>query len=180
VNIAKGRPPVLDRAPSQWPFLCYGAAIAAVFILLMMVSKKHPASGRILLGLGQTFLGLFFGLAGSIAFFMALFTDHDYSWHNINIVFINPLVLAAVPLGLTAAFSKKEGAGKLSQKLLKGLWTYVFFAGVLTIPAGLLPGRFQQNLATLALALPFSLTLSFIPQWFRKRRRVTEPSAYGA
>ncbi|MDR1256804.1 MAG: DUF4105 domain-containing protein [Spirochaetaceae bacterium] len=166
VNTATGRRPVLDSPPVWWLYTPYfGAAAALVLLAFMFVAKKHPLRGRILLSLSQTLLGLVFGLAGTVAFFMAFFTNHDYSWNNINIVFVNPLLLAAVPLGCIAAFSKKERRRVLCGRLLKGLWTYVFWGGILTLLISLIPGYAQQNLATVALVAPFALVISFIPEW---------------
>jgi hypothetical protein len=165
INTATGRPPVLDSPPAQWPYtLCLGAAIALVLLVFMFVSKKHPVCGRILLHLSQAVLGLVFGLVGTVAVFMAFFTNHDYSWNNINIVFVNPLLLAAVPLGCIAAFTKKKRRRTLCGRLLKGLWIYVFFGSLLTLLIGLIPGYGQQNLATVTLIAPFALALGLTRQ----------------
>ncbi|MDR2796613.1 MAG: DUF4105 domain-containing protein [Spirochaetaceae bacterium] len=168
VNTAKGCPPVLEKPRVQWPYeLCYGAVIALALLIFMLMSKKYN-SGRVLLGLSQSLLGLFFGVAGAVAFFMTFFTNHDYSWHNINVLFVNPLLLAAIPLGFNSAFSRKENKRILSEKILKVLWTYVFLGGVFTMLIKLLPFFYQQNQVTLALVLPWSFTLSFIPVWIGK------------
>jgi uncharacterized membrane protein YgaE (UPF0421/DUF939 family) len=103
---------------------------------------------------------------------MTFFTNHDYSWHNINVIFVNPLLLAAVPLGLIAAFSRKDTRRILCGKLLKGLWTYVFAGAVLTVIIGLLPGHYaQQNLTTVVFIAPVALILSFIPELIKVGRR---------
>ncbi|MDR3356367.1 MAG: DUF4105 domain-containing protein [Spirochaetaceae bacterium] len=176
LNTSKGRPPVLDAPRARWPYgLCYGAAVSLVLLMLMLLSKKLPA-GRVLLGLSQSLLGLFFGLAGTVAGFMTFFTNHDYTWHNINVLFVNPLLLAAVPLGLKSAFGKNENGRALSEKILKGLWTYVFSGGVLTMLIKLSPAFYQQNQVTLALVLPFAFTLSFIPVWIGKIPHNPHPS----
>ncbi|MDR2343157.1 MAG: DUF4105 domain-containing protein [Spirochaetaceae bacterium] len=168
VNISKGRPAVLEKPRIQWPYeLCLGSAIALALLLFMLMSKKYK-SWRVLHGLSQSFLGLVFGIAGTVALFMAFFTNHDYSWHNINVIFLNPLLLAAVPLGLNSAFSRGETRRALSAKILKGLWTYVFLGGVFTMLIKLLPAFYQQNQVSLALVLPFAFTLSFIPAWMGK------------
>jgi hypothetical protein len=168
LNISEGRPAVLEKPRIQWPYeLCLGAAIALALLAFMLMSKKYSCC-RVLLGLSQSLLGLFFGLAGTVAVFMTFFTNHDYSWYNINVIFVNPLLLAALPLGLNSAFSRSEARRVLSAKILKGLWTYVFFGGVLTILIKLLPAFYQQNQVSLALVLPFAFTLSFIPVWLGK------------
>jgi hypothetical protein len=182
INTAVNRPPTLEKPRIQWPYeLCYGSAIALALLVFMLISKKHR-SGRVLLGLSQSLLGLFFGLTGSIMFFMTFFTNHDYSWHNINVLFINPLLLAAVPLGIISAFSGKESKRVFTSKILKGLWTYVFSGGVFTMLIKLLPSFYQQNQVTLALALPWAFTLSFIPVWIaatlKKIRIISESNKH--
>jgi uncharacterized protein (DUF3820 family) len=165
LNESEGRPPVLEAPRVLWSReLCLSVMIALVLFIFTITSKKHH-SCRVLLGLCQSFLGLFFGIAGTVAIFMTFFTDHDYTWHNINVLFVNPLLLAAVPLGLKTAFGKNDDRRILHEKTLKWLWTYVFFAGVLTVLLKLLPAFYQRNEVTLALVLPLACALSFIPAW---------------
>jgi hypothetical protein len=170
LNEAEGRPPVLENPRVQWPYeLCLGIAIALALFFFMIMSKKYSFC-RVLLGLSESLLGLFFGVAGTALFFMTFFTNHDYTWHNMNVIFVNPLLLAAVPLGLSCAFSKKENKRVLSDKILKGLWTYVFLGGVFTMLLRLLPAFYQQNQVSLALILPFAFTLSLFPVWIGSDR----------
>ncbi|MDR2097262.1 MAG: DUF4105 domain-containing protein [Spirochaetaceae bacterium] len=168
LNTSVDRPPVLEKPRVQWPYELFCGALAALALFIFMLMSKKYHSGRILLGLSQSFLGLFFGAAGTVLFFMTFFTNHDYTWHNINIIFVNPLLLAAIPLGIKSAFNKNESTRVLSEKMLKGLWTYVFSGGVLTMLIRLLPSFYQQNQVTLALVLPFAFVLSFIPVWIGK------------
>jgi hypothetical protein len=169
LNTSEGRPAVLEKPRLQWPHeLFLGAAIALALLAFILMSKRH-SYGRVLLGLSQSLLGLFFGLVGAVAVFMTFFTNHDYSWNNINVIFVNPLLLAALPLGLSGTFSSREDKRVLSAKILKWLWTYVFFGGVLTMLIKLLPSFYQQNQVSLALVLPFAFTLSFIPVWIGKK-----------
>jgi hypothetical protein len=164
VNRAVNRPPVLETPRVQWPReLAVGMAIAALFAVIMLVRRRREKRGRILWGLGNALLGLFFGLAGSLLFFLSFFTNHDYTWHNANVIFVSPLLLAAVPLGLIAAFSKKPVRVMFCEKLLRGVWTYMLLGGIVSLLIKLSPAYFQQNQVTLALVLPFAVMLSFIP-----------------
>jgi cytochrome bd-type quinol oxidase subunit 2 len=113
----------------------------------------------------QSLIGFFFGIVGSILFFMTFFTNHDYTYHNSNILYINPLLLAAVPLGILLASSKNSRRWRRARMLLRCLWTYVFFGGILTMAIKALPGFYQQNQVTQALVLPFTLVLSLVPDW---------------
>ena len=114
------------------------------------------------MGITQSLLGLFFGLAGSMLFFMTFFSNHDYTFHNSNILYVNPLLLGAVPLGIIFGFTKKEKKRFISARLLKILWIYVLLGGLLTMVIKLFPAYYQQNQVTQAMVLPIALTLVLI------------------
>jgi hypothetical protein len=172
LNKAVNRPPVLEVPRKQWPReLAAGMFIAALLAAVMFLRKRREKTGRVLWGLCNALLGLFFGLAGSILFFFTFFTNHDYTWHNANVIFINPLLLAAVPLGFLAAFTKKPVKAIFCEAILRGVWTYVFLGGIVTMLIKLNPAYFQQNQVTLALVLPFAAVLSFVPDIARRLLR---------
>ncbi|MDR1108169.1 MAG: DUF4105 domain-containing protein, partial [Spirochaetaceae bacterium] len=127
LNRAVNRPAVLDAPRRQWiRELVLGLFIAVVLVFLFWLQKKKERTGRLLLGLTESFLGLFFGIAGSLLFFMSFFTNHNYTYHNSNFLYVNPLILAAVPLGIIYALGKDQKMRLFAQSLLRGLWTYVF------------------------------------------------------
>ncbi|MDR1930684.1 MAG: DUF4105 domain-containing protein [Treponema sp.] len=166
LNTAAGRPVVLEEPPRRWTgSLAAGLCAAALFVFLTLGGKKQKLF-RTLSGLGQAFLGLFFGTAGSLLFFMSFFTDHDYCYHNSNLLFVNPLFFAALPLGLICAFSGGAARRFRAGTALKALWTCVFLGGLLSMVIKCFPGFYQQNQATQALIMPAALALSFIPRWF--------------
>jgi hypothetical protein len=171
VNRAEKRPGVLDSPPRFWAGeLILGLAIALA--LLFLSNRKEK--GRMFLGLGQAIIGLFFGLSGSVLFFMTFFTNHDYTYLNSNLLFVNPLLLGAVPLGLCVAFGKRPERRERAEKFLRLLFTYVSAACFLTILVRVLPGYHQQSQCVQALVLPFSLALSVFPGLvFLLVRRVT-------
>jgi hypothetical protein len=115
----------------------------------------------VILGLYQAGLGLFFGGVGLVLFFMAFFTNHDYTWHNANLLFVNPLLLAALPLGIRYAMGGEPKKQFFRGRLLRSLWTYVFLAGILTMVIKLFSGFHQQNQPTQILVLPFAFVLGF-------------------
>jgi hypothetical protein len=164
---AEGRPGTLENPPDQWGgALLPGLGAALVLFVLKLAEFRFPSRRRFfsaVSALAQAALGLFFGAAGLILFFMTFFTNHDYTYHNANIIFVNPLLLAALPLGILAACGggreKRAGPGKL----LKLLWTCVFAGGIAAMALNLVPGLYQQNLATGILILPFAFTASAAP-----------------
>ncbi|MDR2136122.1 MAG: DUF4105 domain-containing protein [Treponema sp.] len=172
LNRAVNRPAVLEKPRRQWPReLAFSLCLAAALAALRLFRRTRPVLG-VLWGLIQALLGLFFGAVGSVLFFMTFFSDHDYTWHNINILFVNPLWFAALVWGIRFAcvpgFEKRER----TDSLLKWFWTGVFVLGFLTIPVKLLPFFYQQNQVTQALILPVAFALSRIPEWLLKRTPV--------
>jgi hypothetical protein len=169
LNRSVNRPPVLDRPRLQWPReLCAGVFIALVLALIHFFGqnpkfKKAETALRRTDGILQAGLGLFFGIAGSLLFFLTFFTNHDYAWHNSNVIFVNFLLLAAVPLGIIRAFSGKSRRRFMAERFLKSLWTYVFLGGLVSILIKLSPRFWQQNQVTQALVMPWAFVLSVVP-----------------
>jgi hypothetical protein len=168
VNRAVKRPPVLERPRRQWIWeLAFGLCLALLLALpRLFLRRRYPGLWPVLWGLAQALLGLFFGLAGSVLFFMTFFSDHDYTWHNINILFVNPLWFAALVWGLRCAFPREgRGPGRRERAvlLLRWFWTVVFVLCFLTMPLKLLPAFYQQNQVTQALILPLAFVLSWFP-----------------
>ena len=162
IHRSQGRPAVLDVPRLQWPReLMVSALFSAVLFALYLLREKFKAF-RIVMGLIQSLLGLFFGIAGSALFFMTFFTNHDYTYHNSNIFFVNPLFFAAIPLGLIFAFTKNEKKRFVVTRVSRIFWSYIFLGGLLTMVIKLFPAFFQQNQVDLALILPIALTMVFI------------------
>jgi hypothetical protein len=154
----------LEKPPLPWSNeLIFALVLCAIIFGLKYFSAKKKA-GVIMFGMFQSLFGLFFGIAGSLVFFMSFFSDHDYSFHNMNVIFVNPILLCAVPLGIMFAFGKNKTKHVFYEKFLKVLWTYVFFSGILVIVLKLLPMFFQKNQDTLALVLPPVFALSVLPE----------------
>ncbi|MDR1399013.1 MAG: DUF4105 domain-containing protein [Treponema sp.] len=169
VNRAQNRPAVLDVPRWQWPYeLAVGIVLAGMLVCFARISVKRPLLGRRLLGFTQSALGLFFGIMGSILFFMTFFTNHDYTWHNSNILFINPFLLAIVPLGITLATDKRAVNRWRAEQLMRAIWTGVLLGGLLSMILKISPPFYQQNQVTHALVLPFALVLSYAPGWARR------------
>jgi hypothetical protein len=166
---SENRPLPLDTPRDERPrnFLL-SLCVAAFLCLLTAFREKRGA--RVVLGLSQALLGFFFGVAGLLTFFMSFFTNHDYTYNNMNLFFVNPLLLAAVPLGILYAFSADPFRGNFRMFLLKILWSYVAAGGVFSMVLKITPRFWQQNGATLALVLPVATALSFAPDLVRRFR----------
>jgi len=162
VNTSVGRSAVLDVPRNPWPEALLVSLLLSQLLVFFYLLHGGRKVFEIAIGIVQSLLGLFFGISGSVLFFMTLFTDHDYTYHNINILFVNPLFLAAIPLGLIFAFSTDENRRDVCGRILKFFWVYVFLAAFITIVIKLLPAFYQQNQVTQSLVMPVSLTLAFI------------------
>lgn len=51
-----------------------------------------------------------FGILGSVLLFMMLFTNHDVTWFNENIIFVNPVLIAIAVFCFMASGRKKSAA----------------------------------------------------------------------
>ncbi|MCL2381245.1 MAG: DUF4105 domain-containing protein [Treponema sp.] len=159
---ATDRPAVLDVPRLQWPRqLLFSLLLSGALVLLYLLYGKRKWF-TVLFGGFQSMAGLFFGIAGSMLFFLTFFTNHDYTFYNINVLFVNPVFLAAVPLGLTLAFTKNERRRSASVRFLRLLWAYVFAGCLVTVVIRIFPAFYQQNHPTQALILPLALAVVFI------------------
>ena len=162
------RPTVLDIPRMQWPReLLAGIIIMAALAFFFFLQTKSPV-GQVLLGLSQSLLGLFFGIAALLLYFMALFTNHDYTYHNMNMLFASPLLLAAVPFGIRYAISSSEAGRVFYDTILRILWLLVLLGIVVSMLLKLLPWFWQANLTDELFMLPFVLILALEPFGFRE------------
>ena len=166
---AADRPAVLAAPRRQWDReLVFSLVLSLVLAVFFFLQAKGFRLGQILLGISHSLLGLVFGGAGLLLLFMSLFTNHDYTYHNANILFANPLLLAAVPLGIRYASSKNYPDRFFSESLLRLIWLTSVLGVFLSMTIKLLPWFWQQNLTDQMLLLPVALTLSLEPLGLRE------------
>jgi hypothetical protein len=162
MNKAENRPIVLDKPRLQWPRQLIGSLIASALMVLAFIFFGKKPVYRKIFGIKNIILGTFFGIVGSMLFFMSFFTNHDYTYSNINIIFINPLFLAAIPLGIILAFSKNIKKRTITSCILPIFWLHVFLGAILSILVKFSPSFYQQNWVDLALILPVVITMFLI------------------
>jgi hypothetical protein len=161
---AEGRPIVLDIPRKQWSKeLFFSLGLSVIFAFFFFFQKKNYRSGKILAGISMSLSGLVFGIAGLLLYFMNLFTDHDYTFQNYNMLFGTPLLLAAFPLGLCYAFTKKAGKQIFCDAILRFIWLLTALGIFVSMAIKLLPAFYQQNLTDQMLMLPFALLFVFQP-----------------
>jgi hypothetical protein len=158
INSSKNRPPVLNAPLRRWPGdLALALALALVLLCIDALRRKNPLAGRVLWGAAHSAAGLCGGAAGFVLFYGLFFMKNDYIQQNINILFLNPLLLAALPLGIFTAIGRP--ARLKAESCLRLLWAGVFILGVLSLLVRTLPVFFQQNQTTLSVVLPAAFVL---------------------
>ncbi len=121
----------------DWAFISVGFAIG---IFLMIVGKSHPKIRNFILGL----ILLTLGLLGSLLLFMMSVSDMDMTYFNLNILFVNPLLL--IP-AFSFLFQRKNA----SKILTYAVYVMLF----LFLARFILPSVFlQDNLRVLLSLLP--------------------------
>ena len=151
-----------DKAPPAWSFsLLAGVACAALLFFIDALRKKNRRLGKILMCVSQCLLGLCLGLLGCVLFVGIFYMKNELIKQNINILFVNPLLLFIVPLGIMSATNCK--IQRNADRVLRWIWTYVFIAGSITM-LKFLPVFCQQNQSALGLILPVAFVLSVIPE----------------
>ncbi|MCL1813646.1 MAG: DUF4105 domain-containing protein [Treponema sp.] len=190
INRSEGRPGTLEIPQKYWiKELLVGLSLAVMFGVLRLRAAgiipgtkrtgklwffKTTEGTRYVLGFTQAIAGLAFGVMGSLLFFMSFFTTHDYTYHNANLLFINPLLFAAVPFGFIFAFGRNQQKRQKAERILCGLWTIIFLGGILSIVIRFFPAFYQQNQPAQALVIPFAFVLSLVPGWLKKGKiRIT-------
>jgi len=164
-----GRPAVLEVPRKQWPRELTFSLFLSLFLgFLFYVQKKSPAAGQVLLGICHTVLGFVFGTAGLVLLFMSLFTEHDYTFNNINLFFCNPLLLAAVPLGLRYASADNYNKRLFAETSLRLIWLFTVLGVFVSMLVKLSPRFWQDNLPDQMLILPVALILSLEPASLRR------------
>jgi hypothetical protein len=164
LHTAIGRPPIPDTPPWRLPLaLLAGILAAGVLVFCMALDIRQIKPGKTVWLLLQGFLGCFLGLAGSLLYFMSFFTNHDYTYNNLNTLIANPLLLAALPLGIMSLTTDNYIKQAIAIRIVRIIWTVIFLGGIASAIITIFPQYYQQNQTTLALILPFAFTLSIFP-----------------
>ena len=172
VFVSESRPIVLDAPFNQWPReLIFSLCLSLALGLLFIIQAKSPAFGQVVLGICHSLFGLVFGIAGLVLFFLSIFTSHDYTYHNINLLFCNPLFLAAIPLGIKYASSPNYNKRLRPELLLRLLWLLTVIGVIISMLLKLTPWFWQDNLTDQMLMLPIALLLALEPKGLRRMLR---------
>jgi hypothetical protein len=169
VNRAEGRSGVLDKPRRQWPVeLAFSLALSAIFGFFFFLQAKKIRAGRILAGFSMSLSGFVFGIMGSLLYFMSLFTNHDYTFQNANMLFCTPLLLAAFPLGIGYALTKNTDRFLKYAVLSRLLWLLCALGVFVSMLIKVLPWFYQDNLTDQMLFLPLALLFACQPAGLRQ------------
>ena len=169
INQSYGQNPVLDVPNKQWlQGLIAGIIIALFIIIIFFIQAKYPKTGRTALGAANCVLGFFFGTAALILFFMSFFTSHDFTFNNDNLLFISPLLLASIPLGIKYASTEAYDKRIFIEIALRVLWLLSVIGIIISLIINIFPAHRQDNLPYQLLMLPIALTLSLEPKGLKK------------
>ena len=173
VFMSSGRPEVLEVPLTQWPRQLAFSLVLSLFLggLFFIQARKSPAFGQVALGICHSLFGLVFGGAGLMLFFLANFTEHDYTFYNANILFANPLLLALIPLGIRYAIADNYHKRLHPELWIRVLWLLVVLGIFASMLIKLSPRFWQDNLTDQMLMLPIALVLSLEPLGLRRMLR---------
>jgi hypothetical protein len=152
--------------PGWPPALAVGLALAACALLPAWRLRRKKRGAEIAFGACSSLIGLVFGGLGALLFFVAAFTDHSLTYWNENLFLVNPLTLAALPLGIMAARRwDRWGAW------LFWLWRGLAAVAGLYLIAKLLPVLGQKNGQAIAMIAPLVFGLAATTVIARKETR---------
>ena len=136
--------------------------LVGIIIAVLLYSLAH--TNRRAYGLLSMFVYLYFTAISSVLLFMMLFTDHDVTWCNENLLMLNPLVVIPLIQSIVIVFRPKTGLGA-TRAVFRILLTLALAS--LTLK-GLFPTLFiQENLYVYAMILPTYVAMSV----FKERDR---------
>ncbi len=107
-----------------------------------------------------------FGLLGSVLLFMMVFTNHDVTWFNENILFVNPYLIVLAIISLLAL--KRNGRSFRRVKAVKVSYMILFniIAVLAMTKCILIDLLYQQNWTVI-----LTMALYYLPNWLRISKR---------
>ena len=159
INTAVGRPEVLSKPPSALYAFLAGMILAGFFILLILFKKKNRLL-RIVFYMSQSLMALCLALMGTVLFYAMFFSNHIYTYNNLNIIFANPLLFIGVPFGILCAVTKQENKFIFYSRILKVLWTYVLIGSAVTVILRITGINYTDNTLILLLLVPLAIVLN--------------------
>jgi hypothetical protein len=153
-------PPIVygnDRAGalsgSRLPFVIAGIVLAAITTLIAGASTFWPRSARVALGAWAAFVGLVLGVAGTFVA-ASMVVAHSFAVENWNAVIANPVMFAAIPLGV--GYARDFHAAR---RALIGLVATMLILSLAVAAVSLAAAHAQDNSRTLFVLIPLEAAL---------------------
>lgn len=138
------------------PLVCTTLIISLALTLILFL-LRHFRHER-LYGIVSAIIWLYAGIASSVLFFMMFFTNHDVTYFNENLLFVNPLVFIIAFQSIAAVFTP----GKTRKASMYAARILLILSVTDLVLKGLFPLSFiQNNAAVFAFILPLYLLTAF-------------------
>lgn len=145
----------------------YGTAVLVSIVLaalVLLMNIRSLGGKRKIYALSNIIAGFLLGILGSVLLFLAVFTDHTYSFNNLNLFMINPLALLIIPAAIMYLKKGEKWRGKLNL-----LWLIQIISTVLMILLKILTPIEQSNHLEIIIILPMLIAFSpILPVLLRK------------
>ena len=153
---------VPDKPQSNILFsVILGLVLSGAYIALWFFDLERAG------GIYRCVVCTIFGILGSILMFMMLFTNHDVTWYNENILIVNPFLLVIAVLSLF----RNERVMRFTRTCFNVLFGQVLILIVLKL---LLPGMFfQQNWPVI-----ITMGLFYLPNTLHPRKMIRDESRH--
>ena len=153
---------VPDKPQSNILFsVILGLVLSGAYIALWFFNLERAG------GIYRCVVCTIFGILGSILMFMMLFTNHDVTWYNENILIVNPFLLVIAVLSLF----RNERVMRFTRTCFNVLFGQVLILIVLKL---LLPGMFfQQNWPVI-----LTMGLFYLPNTLHPRKMIRDESRH--
>ncbi len=133
--------------------------------LILFLNFKSRKGNRIPFSIVNILFGLVFGLLGSVLLFLAVLTDHNYSFYNLNLFMINPLALFSIPAAILFWIKGDKWRGKLDI-----IWSVQLLSTIIMVLIKVCTPVKQSNLLEIILILPILLAFTpIIPKILQKK-----------
>ena len=155
-----------SRTPYEGLSLMANSMILAI-VLFALIYLESAMDRKWLRRTIDIVMGIFYTLLfvmSSVLLFMMVFTNHDVTYMNENILFLNPMIIL---------FAIDAFRGKSFRRRKRHSMLYASIIAVLLILKGFMPTVFiQDNLPVIAVML--AITLGNIAAFYRERSRIND------
>jgi hypothetical protein len=131
-------------------------------LLLLIIFGRKYRSVFIVSGIVKCLVTLCWASAGTVLFYAMVFSNHTYTYNNLNIIYANPLLFIGVFAGILPALTRQEQKRVFYSRVLKVLWRYVLLGSIFTIILRISGVTYSNNTMSLLLIMPSAAVLSFL------------------